>query len=90
MVVLEIPLFINEPCCVSLPLNHEILSVQTVNNTPMLNVLDKEELGMENQHSVFCCFTQNQVMPYGKKFQYIGSCVIFNKQYHVFKFLGDA
>ena len=55
MVVLEIPLFIDEPCCVTLPLDHDILSVNAVNNTPMLNVLDKTELGMENQDSVVCC-----------------------------------
>lgn len=84
MIVLEYPVFIDMPCVVALPLKYKILSVNVVSNTPIINVLDTEET-IETQNHTFYCFTQNQVMPPDGMFQYIGSCVIFNKQYHIFE-----
>lgn len=83
MIVIEIPLFINELTHVCLPKNHKILSVNVVNNTPMLNVLDIDESGTENKNTIFDVYKANEVI-FGKR-EYVASCVIFNRQYHIFK-----
>lgn len=83
MKVLEYPLLKDETTTIELPVAMKVLGIGVVNNTPMLNVLDYE-ITDETHTRNYTCYEQFEVFT-NPDVKYIGSCVLLNKQYHVFE-----
>lgn len=83
MKVIEYPLLKDETTTIELPVAMKVLGIGVVNNTPMLNVLDYE-ITDETHTRNYTCYEQFEVLT-NPDMKYIGSCVLLNKQYHVFE-----